>query len=161
MKSVESEDARRRRRLTVTVKDSLRELGTQLAQLNQQVSARVDLKGADFACLGLIGQHGSMTPSTLARRAGVHPATLTGILDRLERAGWIARERDPADRRAVLIHAQRDRAAELFGLYAGMSTAMDTLCADYTEAELRLIAGFLDRTTQAGQEATTTLADGA
>ena len=48
-----------------------------------------------------------------------HPATITGILDRLERGRWVARERDPTDRRAVVVRALRDRNAELFHLYSG------------------------------------------
>jgi DNA-binding MarR family transcriptional regulator len=35
-----------------------------------------------------------LSPSVLARRAGLHPATMTGILDRLERGRWITRDRD-------------------------------------------------------------------
>ncbi|WP_280428765.1 MarR family transcriptional regulator, partial [Nocardia brasiliensis] len=40
-----------------------------------------------------------------AKHAGVHPATLTGVLDRLERAGWIVSERASDDRRAVVVRA--------------------------------------------------------
>jgi DNA-binding MarR family transcriptional regulator len=83
---------------------------------------------------------------------------MTGILDRLERAGWVARERDPADRRAVLIRAQRDRSAELFHLYSGMNTSMDELCAGYSDEQLQLLADFLRRTTDAGRNATDELA---
>ena len=154
----DADAARRRRRLTVAIKESLRELSIQLSLLNHQVSAHVDLKGADLACLELINRHGPLSPSALARRAGLHPATITGILDRLERGGWVARERDPADRRAVVVRALRDRAAELFGLYAGMNTAMDQLCATYTDTELQLLADFLRRTTTAGEHATDELA---
>jgi DNA-binding MarR family transcriptional regulator len=68
---------------------------------------------------------------------------MTGILDRLERGGWITRDRDPADRRGVIIQAARSRARDVLGLYAGMNTAMDEICADYTERDLELLAGFL------------------
>src|SRR5919198_303808 len=132
----EAEAKRRRRRLTTAIKESLRELNVQLSLLNHQVGARVELKDVDFDCLELINRHGPLSPSALARRAGLHPATMTGVLDRLERAGWVARDRDPSDRRAVAVRARRDRVAELFGLYAGMNTAMDRICAGYSDAEL-------------------------
>jgi DNA-binding MarR family transcriptional regulator len=103
-------------------------------------------------------RHGPLNPSALARHAGLHPATITGILDRLERGGWVARERDPSDRRAVVVRALRDRNAELFRLYAGMDTAMDQLCASYGDDELQLLADFLHRTTNAGRTATDQLA---
>jgi MarR family len=41
------------------------------------------------SCLDLITRHGPLSPSAPARRAGLHPATMTGILDRLERGGWV------------------------------------------------------------------------
>src|SRR6266513_6101144 len=98
--------AARRGRLSRQLKDSLRDLGTQLAQLNHSVGARLDLKPTDLGCLDLISRHGPISPTGLARRAGLHPATMTGVLDRLERGGWIARERDPSDRRAVVVRIQ-------------------------------------------------------
>lgn len=146
-----------KRRLTAQIKDSLRELSTQLTLLNQQVGAQVELRPADFECLELINQYGPLSPTALASRAGLHPATLTGILDRLQRGGWITRERDPeaADRRAVTLRARRDRNAEIYRLYVPMNTSMDEICDTYTEAELLLVADFLSRTHTAAQTATT------
>ncbi|WP_027927268.1 MarR family transcriptional regulator [Amycolatopsis benzoatilytica] len=155
-----SETARRRRRTTVAVKDSLRELRNQLSLLNHQVGGRLKIKDADLDCLELISREGPLSPSALARRAGLHPATVTGILDRLERGSWVVRERDPAatDRRAVTVRAVAGRAQEVFRQYAGMNSALDELCAGYTEEELALIAGFLRRTTELGRGVTDELA---
>src|SRR5690349_9756026 len=116
MESISSDEPRQRRRLTSAIKESLRQLTVQLSLLNHHVGVHVDLKDVDIDCLDLIGRHGPISPSALARRAGLHPATMTGILDRLQRGGWIVRERDPdsADRRAVMVRPLRDRANELF-----------------------------------------------
>jgi len=163
MDSVLSENqdvARRRSRLTAAIKHSLRDLRIQLSLLNHRVGARVDLKDIDLDCLDLVARFGPLGPSTLARRAGLHPATLTGILDRLEGAGWVARGRDPSDRRAVVVQIKRERMAELLRLYGGMNSAMDEICAGYQESELELLAGFLRRTADAGQQATEELAGG-
>src|SRR5437867_5089443 len=138
--SQDSDAAQRRRRLTAAIKQSLRELSIQLSLLNHQVGAHVDLNDVDLDCLDLIARHGPLSPSALARRAGLHPATMTGVLDRLEQGGWVARERDPSDRRAVVVRARHERAAELVRLYAGMNGAMDKICAGYTDAELEVIA---------------------
>ncbi|WP_042396666.1 MarR family transcriptional regulator [Streptacidiphilus carbonis] len=150
--------ARRRRRSTTAIRESLRELSIQLSLLNHQVGARLGIKDADLDCLDLISRHGPLSPSSLARLAGVHPATLTGVLDRLERGGWVTRERDPADRRAVQVRTLRERAAEVIQLYAGMNSAMEQICAGYDEAELDVLADFLRRTAQAGHGATEELA---
>jgi DNA-binding MarR family transcriptional regulator len=154
--------ARDRRRLNRAVKESLRDLGAELSRLNHSVGGRLDLKGADLDCLDLISRHGPVSPSALARLAGLHPATLTGVLDRLERGGWIARDRDPADRRGVLVRAQRGRGAEVLRLYlvdSGMNSALDDICADYAKAELDLLAGFLRRAAEAGRAAAAKLSD--
>ena len=157
MSSVSPEGgARHRRRLTATVKEALRALNNQLSLLNHQVGAQLELRDIDLDCLDLIARHGPLSPSALARRAGLHPATMTGILDRLQRGGWISRERDPdaADRRAVAVRALPGRNADLFRIYSGMNTSMDQICAGYTEAELELVAEFLRRTSAAGHTAT-------
>ncbi|MFF0269421.1 MarR family transcriptional regulator [Kribbella sp. NPDC004536] len=153
------DEARRSRRVASEIKDSLRELSNQLSLLNHHVSAQLALKDVDLDCLELITRSGPISPSALARRAGLHPATMTGVLDRLQKGGWIVRERDPeaADRRAVTIRALRDRSAEVFQLYSGMNGTMDELLADYSEAELQLLADFLRRTTTAGRNATAAL----
>src|SRR5437870_128703 len=161
MTSITLEDTnakRRRRRLTTAIKESLRELSIQLSLLNHHVGARVELKDVDVDCLELVNRHGPLSPSALARCARLHPATTTGILDRLERGGWITRDRDPSDRRAVVVRALRDRSAEVFRLYSGMNRSMDQLCAGYAHEELELLADFLRRTTNAGQTATDELA---
>jgi len=147
--------ARARRRLTTTVKETLRELSNQLSLLNHNVSSKVEIRSIDLDCLDIVVRHGPLSPTALARRAGLHPATVTGILDRLQRGGWVTRERDPdaADRRAVTVRALPDRGGELFRMYGGMNARLDELCAAYTDAELELIAGFLRRTTDAGHRA--------
>ena len=155
-----ADDRRRKRRLAVSVRESMRELSIQLALLNHQVGQRLDMRDVDLDCLDLISRHGPLSPSALARRAGLHPATITGILDRLERGGWVARDRDQADRRAVRVRALRGRGAEVLRLYSGMNASMDQICAGYTDTELELLAGFLHRTAAAGQTATDALAGG-
>jgi DNA-binding MarR family transcriptional regulator len=152
--------ARHRRRLNRAIKESLRDLGAQLSLLNHSVGARLDLKATDLECLDLITRCGPLSPTALARRAGLHPATMTGILDRLERGGWIHRGRDPADR-AVVVQAARGRGAEILRLYlvdSGMNTAMDQICAEYEDDELELLADFLRRTADAGRTAAEKLA---
>ncbi|NUT98544.1 MAG: MarR family transcriptional regulator [Saccharothrix sp.] len=160
MSSIGDGDVRARRRAAAGIKLSLRELRNQLSLLNHQVGARLRLRDVDLDCLELVLEHGPLTPSALARRAGLHPATMTGVLDRLQKCGWVTRERDPEgpDRRAVLVRAVKDRNAELFGLYAGMNSAMDDLLEGYSEAELALLDDFLRRTTEAGRAATEELA---
>src|SRR5438477_6411321 len=144
---------RARQQSTTEIRDALRELRIQLALLNYRVGSNLDLKDVDLDCLDLLDAYGPLSPTELARRAGLHPATMTGILDRLERGGWIVRERDPSDRRAVRVRAVRERYAELLRLYSGFSRGMNKLLADYSDSELELIADFMRRTVDAGRNA--------
>jgi DNA-binding MarR family transcriptional regulator len=153
-----SEEVRRRGELTAEVRDGLRQLGFQLSLLNHQVGTQLELRDVDLDCLDLIDRDGPLSPSALARRAGLHPATMTGILDRLERGGWVTRERDPNDRRAVRVRAPRKRNADLMRLYSGMSRSMNRILAGYEDSELELLADFLKRTADAGRSATEKLA---
>jgi DNA-binding MarR family transcriptional regulator len=163
-KEPETEDevgvARRRRRFATAIGQSLRELAIQLSLLNHQIGARLELRDVDIDCLDLIDREGPLSPSALARVAGLHPATITGILDRLERGGWITREPDPADRRAILVRSRRERLPDLLRLYAGMNRSMNQIYAGYDEGELEAIADFLERTAKAGRTATEQLGQG-
>jgi DNA-binding MarR family transcriptional regulator len=150
----DSGDAGRRGRWNRAIREALRDLGAELSLLNQRISGHLDLKGTDLQCLDLIDSRGPLSPSMLARLAGLHPATVTGVIDRLERGGWIVRERDPADRRGVRLRVLRERRQEIVRLYAGMNDAVDRICAGYSPAELDLIAGFLAQASEAGRTAT-------
>ena|SRR5436190_3886112 len=152
------EEIRSRQRAASAIRDSLRDLRIQLALLNYRVGSQVELRDIDLDCLDVLDTSGPLSPSALARRTGMHPATMTGVLDRLERGGWIARERDPADRRAVLIRVVRDRYGELLGHYTGLSRSMNKLLAGYSDDELAVIADFMRRAVDAGQKATDELA---
>jgi DNA-binding MarR family transcriptional regulator len=130
---------------------------SELALLNRRISARLELRDGDLDCLELVARLGPVGPSALARAAGVHPATMTGVLDRLEKGGWLARERDPNDRRSVVLRVKPERVGEVFALYSGMNAALDEICATFTDTELKVIANFLDQTATAGHTATRAL----
>jgi DNA-binding MarR family transcriptional regulator len=140
------------------VTELLRALTVQLRLLNHQVSDRLGLQDVDLECLDLIGRTGPLTPSALARAADLHPATVTGVLDRLESAGWIRRERVPTDRRAVHLIAEDARTGEVRALYEPLRASIAEVCADFTPEQLATIGVFLDRIVDAGRQATDDLA---
>ncbi|MDG6105653.1 MarR family transcriptional regulator [Dactylosporangium aurantiacum] len=80
----------------------------------QVLSARLvdlDLSPSELNALGNLADGAGRTVSELGAAVGSRPTTLTGVLDRLERRGLIARGARPGDRRAVLITLTDDGAA--------------------------------------------------
>lgn len=136
------------------IQQGLRSLTQQLHRLNDAVGARVELLPGDLEVLDMLGRDGPMSPRDITAKTGIHPATLTGVLDRLESGGWLTRQPDPDDRRRVIVEAILDRAGELMRLYGPMNKSISTICADYSPDELAAIGEFLQRTSEAGIEAT-------
>ena len=58
--------------------------------------------------LGLLRDHGDLSPSELGQRLIVTRATVTGVVDSLERRGYVRRMPNPADRRSVLVELTPD-----------------------------------------------------
>ena len=81
---------------------------------SRQLSIRHSLTGPQLVCLRQLVQQGPMTPGRLAREVSLSPATISGILDRLERRGYVTRSRRPEDKRQVLV-AITTRGRELTG----------------------------------------------
>ncbi len=142
---------RDRRRKVTAVINGLRDLRTELAVYSHRVGASVELRDVDFDCLDVIARHGPISPTALAGRVGVHVATMTGILNRLEAGGWITRVPVENDRRAVRVAPTPDRQRELYAVLGGMNTRMGAICEGYTDEQLETIADFLARTVEAGR----------
>jgi DNA-binding MarR family transcriptional regulator len=150
---------RARRALGGKIKRTFRVVNNQIALLAHHVSTQIELRDIDLHCLDYLAENGPTTPSALGRQAGVHPATMTGVIDRLEKGGWIQRQRDDQDRRAVLISARADALGAVFRQYDGMNAQMDGALAEYSPEELEIIAKFLERTAAAARRAVAEFVD--
>src|SRR5580693_1417405 len=72
---------------------------------SQAVASRLGLSSSDLECLDMIALRGPLTAGDIARATGLTTGAITGVIDRLERAGFAARAHDPADRRKVMVRA--------------------------------------------------------
>ena len=88
---------------------------------------------------------GPRTAGELARATGLSSGAITGLIDRLERAGYVARESDPTDRRRVVVRVRPESLTALNALYAPLQAASEDLNAGYSDEDLALIAGFMER----------------
>ena len=84
-----------------------------------------------------------MTPGRLAELSGRTTGTVTGVLDRLEAAGFARRERDAADRRKVLVHLVPEGMARMAAHYQEQGALLGAVLATRDAEQLQVIADFL------------------
>jgi DNA-binding MarR family transcriptional regulator len=108
---------------------------------------RLGVNLTDLHCLSIIQSRGGVTAGELATEAGLTTGAITGVIDRLERAGYAARERDPGDRRRVAIAVTPAFYAAADQIWAPAKRDWDaTLAARFTGAELDLALRLLEVT---------------
>jgi DNA-binding MarR family transcriptional regulator len=134
-----------------------RQLSAYTLLFHQAVAERLGLNMTDLKCLDLARSETSLTPSRLAELTGLTTAAVTSILDRLERAGFVQRERDSKDRRKILVRPLSERAEEVACLFAPLDQAMSHLLEQYTDQELTFLDEFALRVGQILQHETARL----
>jgi DNA-binding MarR family transcriptional regulator len=118
-----------------------RELATAVVSFHEAVARAVGMTAAERKCAGLLAERGRMTPGELVHETGLTSGAITGIVDRLAKAGFAERVAHPTDRRSVIVEARRgDELSAMFGpVFATLSAAMDKIDARYSDAERALI----------------------
>ncbi len=124
---------------------------------HQAVASRLGLNVTDLKCLDLARGETRLTPGRLAELTGLTTAAVTTILDRLEHAGFVQRERDPNDRRKILVRPLAERAGEVTHLFAPLDSAITQLLAQYSTEELAFLDAFALRVGQILQQETARL----
>jgi DNA-binding MarR family transcriptional regulator len=101
----------------------------------------------DLHALNIVENRGGLTAGALAAEAGLTTGAVTGVVDRLERAGYARRVPDPADRRRVNIEVTDHFYAHADAIWRPVAAEWHSeLAGRFTSAELDLIAEFLDTT---------------
>ena len=135
----------------------IRAMSAQAILLSQAVADRLPVNSTDLECLDLLVLEGPLTAGRLAERSGLTTGAITGVIDRLERAGYARRVADPADRRRVIVEPRPEGVREIAPLYASLVQAMQALYARYSDQELATILDFTARAAAIGQEETARL----
>jgi DNA-binding MarR family transcriptional regulator len=118
---------------------------------SQAVATRLGINSTDLECLDFIVMRGPVAAGELAAATGLTTGAITGVIDRLERAGFARRERDAHDRRKVLVRALPAIERRAAPLFQPMERAAMAVLARYTDKELALL---LDVFTRLGEAAT-------
>jgi DNA-binding MarR family transcriptional regulator len=140
---------------TELVDDLIREFrvsGNQDNAFDSLAAERLGVNETDLRCLNIIENSGGLSAGELATQAVLTAGAVTGVIDRLEKAGYARRVPDPADRRRVILEVTPgfDRAAErIWGPLA--ADWISTLSNRFTMEELERITAFLRATNEVGR----------
>jgi DNA-binding MarR family transcriptional regulator len=125
------------------------------------VAARQGLSASEEKALDLLERNGPLTAGELARQSGLAPASVTALINRLERKGFARRVPNPGDRRSVLVEVDAERVyAVVAPLFADWVGSLHELYAGYTDEQLEVILHFLTEAARRQQEATARLTAG-
>jgi DNA-binding MarR family transcriptional regulator len=137
--------AKARAALMQELENALRRSSAQGVIFGQTVANTVGISGSDLECLDFLNLEGRVTAGRLAEVTGLTTGAITGVVDRLEKAGLVRRERDPADRRKVFIATVPENIARIGRFYEHMQRGMAKLWESYSDAELRLLLEFASK----------------
>ncbi|THA70780.1 MarR family transcriptional regulator [Streptomyces sp. A0958] len=119
------------------------------ALFNQAVADRLGLHPTDLQCLNLLGlEAGPVTTGRVAELTGLTTGSATRLVDRLERAGYVTRARDTADRRRVLVTIVPERMAEFGAVWGRLTGGWDVLFDAYDDDEVALLLTHMRRTVE-------------
>ncbi len=137
-----------RTQLLQALNDEGRQYSTAVIVFHHAVSRRLGLNAGDHKYADILMREGPMSAGRLSELTGLTSGAITGIVDRLEHAGWVQRSPDPADRRRVIVTPVYNpkKAREAQAIFGSLSTAMGEVSGSYRDAELKLILDFMART---------------
>lgn len=137
-------------RSPVTNPDILhRNLATAVIAFHDAIARKTGVGISENRCLSALALLGPVTAGRLARETGFTTGAITGIVDRLEKAGHVRREPNPEDRRSVIITPlnQPERARQAQQLFQPLTEAMARLRREFDRQELDTVYMYLRRTT--------------
>jgi DNA-binding MarR family transcriptional regulator len=135
----------KREELIQAIIEKRREMSTETIMLHQSVADVLGLHITDHKCLDLIRQYGAMPAGRLAELTGLTTGAVTGIIDRLEKAGYVRRTNDPKDRRRTIIEPIRNKKWErkIEAIFIPFHERMHKLLSSYSDSELAFLLDVL------------------
>jgi DNA-binding MarR family transcriptional regulator len=138
---------RSRRHLTEEIVGRLaRRHSTAVVLFHHAVAERLGLGPTDHKCLDLLRERGTITGSELAAITGLTTGAITGVVARLEQAGYVRRESDPHDGRKQILYPALQQ-SPIQGVIEPLRTDVASSLEDFDARQLAAIAEFLTRST--------------
>lgn len=135
-----------RSELLVALGQEFRQFATVTVLFHQAIADRLGMHVTDQRCGDILLRTGPITAGELAQRTGLTTGAITGVIDRLEKAGFVRRAKDSGDRRRIVVEPVPERIEREIGpLFESIARAMADLCAEYSTQELAVIRDFIAR----------------
>ena len=137
----------KREEIIQAINEKFREMSTETIMFHQAVADILGLHVTDHKCLDFIYRFGAMPAGRLAELTGLTTGAITGIIDRLEEAGYVRRTNDPKDRRRTIVEPTRNKKLEkkIEVLFIPLRDRMHKLLSSCSDSELAFL---LDATTE-------------
>lgn len=126
----------------------MRRNSTAAVLFHQAVAERLGLAPADHKCLDLLRERGTMTGSDLAAITGLTSGAITGVVTRLERAGYLRRAPDAHDGRKQILHPVKERLRNIGAIFDPIRNDVCAVLANFDRHQLTAIVEFLTRSTE-------------
>jgi DNA-binding MarR family transcriptional regulator len=122
----------------------MREQSALTVMFHTKVAARMGLSATDEKCIDLaMRAEGPITAGRLAELSGLSTGAVTGVIDRLERAGFVRRVRDPHDRRKVLVEVTVGDVEKFGQLFEEARQSLIEVLGHFGDDELQVIERYL------------------
>jgi DNA-binding MarR family transcriptional regulator len=141
--------AKAKRRIVVAILAALRAIDSDMDRLDEAAAARLGVSRSDFRCLDILSRGKALTPGELATETGLTTGAVTALLDRLEDAGYVRRERDRKDRRRILVHPSERATNEVWPIFRGVAQDASRILSQFSDRELDSILRFLETNQEA------------
>jgi DNA-binding MarR family transcriptional regulator len=142
----------RRQELIAALGMAGRELSAHTVMFHTAVAERLQLGLTDHKAFDFILRHGPVSAGQLAEITGLTTGAVTGVIDRLERAGYARRVADPSDRRRVKVEVTPEFYARAAEIWAPMAADWRAALARFTRADLERLLEVLRATTEVGRK---------
>lgn len=121
--------------------DKFREMSTETIMFHQAVADELGLPITDHKCLDLIHRFGAMPAGRLAELTSLTTGAVTGMIDRLEKAGYVRRTNDPKDRRKTIIEPISNKKLErkIEMIFMPIHERMHKFLSSYSDSELAFL----------------------
>lgn len=119
----------------------------------QAVAERSGMNLTDLRCLAILASTGPTTAGQLAETMGLTTGAITGLVNRMERAGYVRREKDPADGRRVVIRPvmeELERAGA--GFFGSRREELEDFMSGYDDRDLSVVLEFMQKSNAATRE---------